>query len=134
MSNTNSPPLCNTCHKPLEKRNCYSCDGKGYTRVLLFFEKYCRDCKGRGWVLDCPDAYQHALDRIHEITRMRPVNSQRFRSFTPKPTYKRLTPPPWWNRPGPLNPRNPNSPYNPNNFNSPLNRHNRPVHKNPFKK
>lgn len=139
-----SQPVCNICHKPLEQSPCYECDGKGYVRALLFFEKDCPNCQGRGWILRCPDALQHSLDRTREILRMRPTNSQKFRPLTIKPQRKPLVPPPGWNS-NPLSPTNPNSPYNPNNPNSPLNPRNinnpnnplnpnNPINKNPFKK
>lgn len=154
-----SQSVCSTCHKPLEQSKCYQCNGKGYTRVLLFFEKDCPSCQGRGWILRCPDEYQHAMDRIRQIsqTTSRLTPNNKFRPLTPPNLNKPQVPPPWWNRQNPLSPTNPNSPYNPNNPNSPLNPHNpnnpnnpnsplninsprhplnpnNPINKNPFKK
>ena len=159
-----SPPVCNTCHKPLERSTCYNCNGKGTTRALLFFEKDCQTCQGRGWVLRCPDEFQHSLDRIRKLSGNNAMPSQNFRTFSPKKPLTPQVPPPWHpSNPNVLNPMHPRSPYNPNNPNSPLNpnnprninnpnnplnpnsplninnrRHplnpNNPINKNPFKK
>ncbi len=134
--------VCSQCGKQMQRRFCGACDGKRYTRKLLFFKTKCTACSGTGTNVVCVHCNLHflpssfAVPAASQKAGLKPVRSlpnlglaqprSKAAPCSSRPRVPPQVPPPWhpsypnpWHPMNPLNPRN--QPFNPLNPNSPTN-------------